>query len=126
MNRNSYSNHYYFQVDGKKTLKENFADNGGILVAYRAYEKYLKHSKDPSLPHFKQFTSRQMFWISTASISCSKHTKEKVARRERNDVHALEYIRANGRVMNSEDFASDWKCKPKTPMNPNKKCVVWK
>lgn len=66
-----------------------------------------------------------MFWISSAANWCVKRSKREAEEREIYDNHALVHIRTNGALMNNQDFARDWNCQPKTPMNPVEKCVIW-
>lgn len=60
----------YFQIDGKNTLGENLADNGGLHHAYSAYMHYIKrHKAEPKLAGFENFTNAQLFFIAFGSVS---------------------------------------------------------
>ena len=41
------------------------------------------------------------------------------------DTHTPGGYRTHGVVMNSKEFAEDFKCPEGSPMNPIKKCEVW-
>ncbi|KAH9102707.1 hypothetical protein LEN26_007730 [Aphanomyces euteiches] len=60
------------QVDGKLTLGETIADNGGLKSAFRAYKEYIKTS--PS--DYTTETGEKMFFISFAHSWCRKDTDE--------------------------------------------------
>ena len=61
-----------FQLNGINTQGENIADNGGIKEAYRAYVAWEEENgEEARLPGFQDYTPRQMFWISAASVWCS-------------------------------------------------------
>jgi len=55
-------------VNGELTLGENIADNGGIIAALRAYQKYVDRlgKPEPRLPGLEEFTPEQNFFISNA------------------------------------------------------------
>lgn len=94
-------------------------------IAYNAYRDFPKRGES-LLPNFPNTTLQRMFWISYATIWCANPSKETILRNEKTDVHATERIRVNGVAINSKEFASDWNCAKNTPMNPMKKCGVWK
>ncbi|KAH6934507.1 hypothetical protein HPB50_024733 [Hyalomma asiaticum] len=54
------------KLNGKKTVGENIADNGGIHQAYHAYRAWAKKHKVQSLPGLQNFTADQLFFISVA------------------------------------------------------------
>ncbi|KAH9086239.1 hypothetical protein LEN26_020334 [Aphanomyces euteiches] len=89
------------QVDGKLTLGETIADNGGLKSAFRAYKEYIKTSP----------------W-------CRKDTDASF-RAALLDVHPPPKYRIIGAVQNSDDFARVFKCPANTAMNPAKKCYLW-
>jgi neprilysin len=58
-------------LNGINTQGENIADNGGVITAYRAYQKWVeKNGEEPKLPGLN-FSPNQLFWISLAQTWCS-------------------------------------------------------
>lgn len=57
------------QVNGKLTLGENIADNGGIRLAYNAYKKWLSlnNGVDKILPGLGM-SSEQLFYLGYAQV----------------------------------------------------------
>merc|ERR1719357_873857 len=113
-------------LNGINTQGENIADNGGIKEAYLGYTNYVKdHGEEEALPGFSQYTPKQMFWISFGQVWCSKYKDGTLKSRILTGVHSPGEFRIKGPLSNNPDFASDFKCKKGTPMNPEKKCTVW-
>jgi predicted metalloendopeptidase len=57
-------------VDGKKTLGENIADNGGVREALAALKHHLrKIGPEPKLPGFEDLSSEQLFFLSYGNVS---------------------------------------------------------
>ncbi|XP_052742140.1 endothelin-converting enzyme 2 [Bicyclus anynana] len=57
-------------VDGKKTLGENIADNGGVREAFGALKEHLfKNGEEPKLPGFEHLNSEQLFFLSYGNVS---------------------------------------------------------
>ena len=54
--------------NGQRTLGENIADNGGIKIAYFAYEKHRQHPSTNRLPGL-DYTSDQLFFIAFAHVN---------------------------------------------------------
>ncbi|XP_052820639.1 endothelin-converting enzyme homolog isoform X2 [Mya arenaria] len=112
-------------IRGKQTLGENIADNGGLKAAYHAYEDWLsKHEEELPLPAVN-LTHRQLFFLSFAHVWCSKSTKEADHLGILSDPHSPGEFRVIGTLSNSYEFAKAYKCPKNSPMNPDKKCVVW-
>ncbi|KAG1698091.1 hypothetical protein DVH05_015574 [Phytophthora capsici] len=101
-------------VNGKKTLGENIADNGGLHVAFNAYRTHESSSDDD-----------QLFFLSYAQTWCGKQRDEFAVDSFITNVHATGEARVNGAAMNSKAFATAFSCPVGSPMNPSDKCVLW-
>jgi len=110
-------------LNGKLTLGENLADNGGLARSYEAYKANGKNNQ--ALPGLTQYTNDQLFYISFGQIWCSKERPEILATTVYADPHSPARYRVNGVVSNSQYFAEAFKCKTGSPMNPEKKCLIW-
>ncbi|XP_044254870.1 endothelin-converting enzyme homolog isoform X2 [Tribolium madens] len=114
-------------VQGKKTLGENIADNGGLRHAYWAYRKYVhRNGLEPKLPGFENFTNDQLFFIAFGSIWCETISPDDLENQIEYDEHSPNKIRVIGSLQNSEEFAQAFQCPVGSKMNPNtNKCQVW-
>ena len=77
-------------VNGEKTLGENVSDNGGLKIAYRAYENRMK--VEP-LGTIDGFTPAQRFYLAYARVWASNSTPEYTAYLVNSDVHSPARIR---------------------------------
>ncbi|XP_030030062.2 endothelin-converting enzyme 2 [Manduca sexta] len=112
-------------VDGKKTLGENIADNGGLREALAALRHHLRrHGPEPKLPGFEHMTAEQMFFLSYGNLWCGISTKSSI-QADLEDEHSPLHFRARGSLQNSEDFARAFRCRPGSPMNPQQRCVIF-
>ncbi len=114
------------KLNGKLTLGENTADNGGIRIAYAALQKAL--AEQPAADRAKKidgFTTDQRFFIAFAQIWCSNITDaaERVA--AKTDPHSPGEFRTNGTVQNFEQFGRAFGCHTGQPMMPAEACHVW-
>ncbi|XP_019622889.1 PREDICTED: endothelin-converting enzyme 1-like isoform X2 [Branchiostoma belcheri] len=115
---------YGEHVDGDNTIGENIADNGGVRLAYRAYEKWLVSHRDTILPGLNK-TSQQLFFLGWAQTWCTYYKEEYAKHLLYSDVHSPSKYRVNGPFANFPEFAEAYTCPLGTHMNPKKKCVVW-
>ncbi|XP_046478357.1 endothelin-converting enzyme homolog isoform X1 [Neodiprion pinetum] len=112
-------------IDGRQTLGENIADNGGLTAAYHAYLKTPKDYKDHlPLPGFN-LTHRQLFFVSFAQVWCSAVTSEAVGLQIEKDSHCTSKYRVVGPLSNSPEFAKEFNCPKGSKMNPIDKCEIW-
>jgi len=112
-------------VNGINTQGENIADNGGFKEAYRAYQRLVaQYGEEPLLPGLA-YTPNQMFWLSGAAVWCGKSRPASEKNRVLTDPHSPSQFRVVGSFRNLPEFARDWNCPSKSPMNPEKKCTVW-
>ncbi|CAO3627442.1 unnamed protein product [Cunninghamella echinulata] len=110
-----------YNVNGKMTLGENLADNGGISVSYEAFNKQKDRQRLPGV----NLTAEQLFFVNFGRVWCSKSRPEKAVQQILGDVHSPARARVNGAVQNIPEFAEAFKCAKGKPMNPVNKCKVW-
>lgn len=112
-------------LDGKKTLGENTADNGGLKLAYRAYHRWLaENDHDSTLPNLG-LNPNQLFFLSFAQIWCEKATPSYQLTDLQANVHSPGKLRVDVTLKNNPDFANAFDCPLGSPMNPINKCAVW-
>ncbi|CAH0560910.1 unnamed protein product [Brassicogethes aeneus] len=114
-------------VNGKKTLGENLADNGGVNQAFKAYVNFVrKNGHESKLPGFENYTNYQLFFIAYGSIWCETTSPDDLESQLESDEHSPNSVRVIGTLQNSEDFARIFKCPKGSKMNPDrKKCKIW-
>ena len=115
--------------NGDLTLGENMADNGGLHIAYRAYDEWLSSqnggNEEPQLPGLPNLKARQLFFISFATVWCGSRRPAAAHQALLTDPHSPGRYRVIGSVQNSKDFAEAFQCDAGSPMNPTEKCSVW-
>jgi len=62
-------------ANGSITLNENIADNGGLMISYRVYRKYLNENGLLLTLPYLNMSLEQLFWVLTAQIWCTKCDK---------------------------------------------------
>lgn len=114
-----------FQLNGVITQGENIADNGGVKEAYLAYNAWVEaNGEEPQLPGLN-YTAKQTFWITTATIWCTKDRKQSLKQDVLTDNHVPALYRVLVPFSNSEYFSKDFNCPLGSNMNPRHKCHVW-
>jgi putative endopeptidase len=113
------------KVNGKLTLGENTADNGGLVLAYMAYLERAKANKVDLGAKVDGFTSPQRFYIGFAQNWCENSRPEAVRQQVLTDPHSPDHFRANGAIVNQPGFAEAFGCKKGSPMVPANSCRVW-
>jgi predicted metalloendopeptidase len=109
-------------VDGKVSLVENIADNGGERLAWMAWKRG-RAGKAP-LPKVAGLDEDQQFFVSTAQ-GCAVGSEAYLRSQVTTDFHVWWKFRALGPAMNMPEFAEAFHCKAGAKMNPAKKCRVW-
>lgn len=111
-------------LNGKLTLGENTADNGGLRVAYMALMASLANGgKQPG--KIDGFTPEQRIFLGWGQIWCQSMTPEVARLRALTNEHSPGTYRVNGVIQNMPEFQKAWGCKAGQPMAPANACRVW-
>jgi endothelin-converting enzyme/putative endopeptidase len=109
-------------LNGKLTLGENTADNGGARIALGALKKTLDGRK---VEKIDGWTPEQRFFLGFARVWCGAERPETRRLQAQTDPHALAQYRVNGVVSNMPEFARAFSCKNGDPMVRKDACRVW-
>ena len=113
-------------VNGKLTLGENTADNGGIRIAFLALQNTLAaEGKNVDGPKENGFTPAQQFFIQYGQIWCESRRPEYSRMMVKVDPHSPGKFRVDGVVQNFDEFGKAFHCKKGSPMYPENICRVW-
>ncbi|MBP1624338.1 MAG: endothelin-converting enzyme, partial [Acidobacteria bacterium] len=108
-------------VNGKLTLGENTADNGGVRIALMAYlAGPAKKAKT-----IRGFTPEQRLFLGWGQVWCQNSTPESERLQAQSNEHSSPRFRVNGVVRNMPEFEKAFQCKPGSAMAPEKRCRVW-
>jgi putative endopeptidase len=110
-------------MNGKLTLGENTADNGGIRIAWIALMNDLAGK---TLPKLAGYNEAQQFFLGFGQIWCTNETAEVERLQAQTDPHAIDRYRVNGTVSNMPEFQKAFGCKAGLPMvRAGNACRVW-
>ena len=124
---NEYSNFVAvddLKLNGRLTLGENTADNGGARIALMALEKMLAESGKES-QNIDGYTPQQRFFLGFGRVWCEKRLPEVARMRVLTDPHSPGKYRVDGTVQNMPEFQKAWSCKAGQPMVAENACHVW-
>ncbi len=109
------------KLNGRLTLGENSADNGGLRIALMALEDTLKGKKEV----LDGFTPEQRLFLGFGQIWCENTAPQEVRARAMTDPHSPGRYRVNGTVQNMPEFQKAFSCKAGQPMVSQNACRVW-
>ncbi|HLA77636.1 MAG TPA: M13 family metallopeptidase [Vicinamibacteria bacterium] len=109
-------------LNGKLTLGENTADNGGLRVAYMALQKALAGKTRAQIDGY---TPEQRFFLGFANVWCQNVTEQAARQLAQTDSHSPGEFRTNGSVSNMPEFWQAFGCKAGQPMVRANACRVW-
>ncbi|XP_041837201.1 endothelin-converting enzyme 1 [Melanotaenia boesemani] len=112
-------------LNGRHTLGENIADNGGLKAAYKAYVNWIKQNGEEATLPALGMTNHQLFFVGFAQVWCSVRTPESSHEGVITDPHSPSRFRVIGTISNSHEFSKHFGCKVDAPMNPKHKCELW-
>jgi len=113
-------------LNGRLTLGENTADNGGARVALMALEHMIASDpKGPEAQTIDGYTPEQRFFLGFGRVWCEKQRAEYARMRVSVDPHSPGKYRVDGVVENMPEFQKAWSCKAGQPMVSANACRVW-
>jgi putative endopeptidase len=112
-------------LNGKLTLGENTADNGGLRIAYMALLDTLASEGKTINEKIDGYTEAQRYFIGFAQVWCQNHTEQVARQLALTDPHSPGKWRVNGSVQNFDEFGKAFGCTKGQPMYPEKSCRVW-
>jgi putative endopeptidase len=110
------------KVNGKLTLGENTADNGGLRIAYMAMLNTFA-GKEPA--PIDGFTAEQRFFLGFANVWCQGRTDAFSRMLVTLDPHSPPKYRVNGTISNMPEFREAYHCAATAPMVNQNACRVW-
>ncbi|HET7501025.1 MAG TPA: M13 family metallopeptidase [Kofleriaceae bacterium] len=113
------------KLDGKLTAGENIADNGGVKLAFQAYQAWKLRQATPPPAVVEGFTDEQLYFMAYGQSWCEKMTPELLETAAHSNPHSPAKWRVDGVIVNQPGFGPAFKCAAGTPMNPGKQCGVW-
>jgi endothelin-converting enzyme/putative endopeptidase len=114
------------KLNGRLTLGENTADNGGARIALMALEHMIADDKTGKEGRkIDGFTPEQRFFLGFARVWCEKRRPELARTRVLTDPHSPGQFRVDGVVQNMPEFQKAWGCKAGQPMVSPNMCRVW-
>jgi putative endopeptidase len=109
------------KLNGRLTLGENTADNGGLRIALMALQDTLQGKGEK----LDGFTPEQRLFLGFAQIWCENTAPQEVRARAMTDPHSPGRYRVNGTLQNSPEFQKAFSCKAGQPMVSQNACRVW-
>lgn len=110
-------------ANGRLTLGENIADQGGLRVAYTAY----KNSHPEEATVIDGMTPEQRFYLAYANVWAANITKDEILQRTINDPHSLGRWRVNATLRNIQPFYDAFGIVEGDPMfmSESERVVIW-
>lgn len=122
-------------ANGRFTLGENIADQGGLRIALSAYIHHLGHEDEAeAIEKLMQpdgnadgFTPLQRFYLSYAVLWAGNIRPEEILVRTQVDPHSLGRNRVNVTLTNIAEFARAFGIAPGSPLyrSPEDRTIIW-
>jgi predicted metalloendopeptidase len=114
------------KLNGRLTLGENTADNGGARIALMALEHVIADDKSgKESQKIDGYTPEQRYFLGFGRVWCEKRRPEVARMRVLTDPHSPGKYRVDGVVQNMPEFEKAWSCKAGQPMVSENACHVW-
>ena len=110
------------KINGRLTLGENTADNGGLRLALMAY---LAGPGAKNNDKVDGFTPEQRVFLGWAQVWCENARPEAERLKAATNPHSSNKYRVNGPMSNMPEFQKAFSCKANAPMVRTNACRVW-
>jgi putative endopeptidase len=110
------------KINGRLTLGENTADNGGLRLALMAY---LAGPGARMKDKLDGFTPEQRVFLGWAQVWCENARPEAERLKAATNPHSSNKYRVNGPISNMPEFQKAFSCKANAPMVRQNACRVW-
>jgi len=109
------------KLNGKLTLGENTADNGGARISLMA----MRETPAAKSGKIDGFTPEQRFFLGFGQVWCENRSDEVARLLALTNPHSPGRYRVNGVLRNMPEFDQAFSCKAGQPMAPPNQCRVW-
>ena len=114
------------KLNGRLTLGENTADNGGARIALMALREMIAADQTGKAGEkIDGYTPEQRFFLGFGRVWCEKRRPELSRTLVNTDPHSPGRYRVNGVVQNMPEFQQAWGCKAGQAMVSENACRVW-
>ena len=114
------------KLNGRLTLGENTADNGGARIALMVLNHVIAEDKSGNAAEkMDGYTPQQRFFLGFGRVWCEKRTPEYSRMLVTVDGHSPGKYRIDGVVQNMPEFEQVWGCKAGDAMVSANACRVW-
>ena len=113
------------KLNGKLTLGENTADNGGLRIAWMALLDTLAAQGKSITDKVDGYTEAQRYFLGFGQVWCQNQTEPSARQSALTDPHSPGRWRTNGSVQNFDEFGKAFGCSKGQPMYPENSCRVW-
>jgi len=111
------------KLNGKLTLGENVADNGGLRLAWMALNELMKTKPLPAKAD--GLSPQQRFFVGWGQMWCENRSDEIARLHAKTNPHSPGRYRTNGVVSNMPEFAAAFSCSAPAKMVQQPVCRVW-
>lgn len=111
-------------ANGRYTLGENIADQGGLRISLSAYKEATKGTEPETIDGF---TPLQRFYIAYATVWAGNIREEEIKLRTKTDPHSLGRLRTNATLRNIDEFFDAFGIEKEDKMwrDPEERVVIW-
>jgi len=114
------------KLNGRLTLGENTADNGGARIALMALHHFIADDKSGKAGQtIDGYTPDQRFFLGFGRVWCELRRPEYARAHVTTDPHSPGKWRVDGVVQNMPEFDEAFSCKKGQPMVSENACHVW-
>ena len=112
-------------INGELTQGENIADNGGLKIAYAAFQKALAKHPEEANKKIDGFTPDQRFFLAWAQIWRANQRDEDLKLRVNTDPHSPGEFRCNGPLSNMPEFQKAFNLPDDSKMVRKDRTAIW-